>query len=197
MDQYQINQYCAKIFTLSAQGDRSSRPSTGAPSREISVQNLSNPALGSPTKVGWRRQIQNQITKWTSLPLLENCCGKLGRLRKYNQDLLVRSLNLSTTLAKICSGNLDLLSHFCQGRVAKTVTQRSKWWPANLDNYAAGIDKNQPRGSWKLCGNSQICCKLTTKVFHNHRAMIQPLMSFSSIPKNFMTTWCKMILVHK
>ena len=88
-------------------------------------------------------------------------------------------LNLLTTWARICAGNLDLLSHFCQGRVAKTVTQRSKWWPTNLDNYAAGIDKNQPRGSWKLCGNSQICCKLTTKVFPNHHARIQPLLSFN------------------
>ena len=68
MDKYQINQYCAKMFTLSAQGDRSSRPSTGAPSREISVQNLSNPALGSPTKVGWRRQKQNQTTKMNIAP---------------------------------------------------------------------------------------------------------------------------------
>ena len=106
-------------------------------------------------------------------------------------------LNHLTTWARICAGNLDLLSHFCQGRVAKTVTQRSKWLPANLDNYAAGIDKNQPRGSWKLCGNSQICCKLTTKVFHNHHAMIQPFLSFSGILKNFMTSWCKIILVHK
>ena len=57
MDECPIYQYCPKIFTLSAQGDRGSRPSTGAPSREISVQNLSNPALGSPTKVRkWLRK---------------------------------------------------------------------------------------------------------------------------------------------
>ena len=50
-----------------------------------------------------------------------NCQGQLSSYMKKS-----RILNLLATLAKICAGSLDLLSHFCQGRVAKTVTQRSK-----------------------------------------------------------------------
>ena len=61
-----------------SQGERSSRPSTAGPSREISVQNLSNQGLGSPTKVGLKRfhssQMEEEVPplwKWTQALYLE------------------------------------------------------------------------------------------------------------------------------
>ena len=61
-----------------SQGERSSRPSTAGPSREISVQNLSNQGLGSPTKVGLKRfhssQMEEEVLplwKWTQALYLE------------------------------------------------------------------------------------------------------------------------------
>ena len=95
------------------QGDRSSRPSTAAPSREISVQNLSNQGLGSPTKVS--RQISYEQRK--SNPSFEEVC-------------------VSSVFRE---GNLGCLSHFGQGRPDH---DPSKWPPTNLDKKLSPGSRN-------------------------------------------------------
>ena len=110
-----------KLF--SPQGDRSSRPSTAAPSREISVQNLSNQGLGSPTKVSRKISgLENEQRK--SNPSLEEVC-------------------VSSVFRE---GNLGCLSHFGQGRPDH---DPSKWPPTNLDKKLSPGSRNFGGIPWK------------------------------------------------
>ena len=82
------------MILSTAQGEKSSRPSTAAPSREISVQNLSNQGLGSPTKVSQKiSPLQNEQTK-SNLSFVE--------------------VEVGWTIFQ--EGNLGCLSHFGQGQ---------------------------------------------------------------------------------